>query len=235
MGLDFLRERRFVQEEMDNFDLSGSELEATLLGLSTINKYLGNTKTVVKALQPIILASTEPLRIIDLGCGGADLLNDLASFALSKNKEVKFIGIDGNANIINYAKEKSKEKKSISFLVADILSDEFILPKCDVLISSHFMYHFPDLEFIQFLNKSRSNISQKIIISELQRSVLSYVGFWILASIFRFPSMIKNDGLKAISRSFRWSELQGIFNKSRVGSVEIRWKWAFRYLCVVSI
>jgi len=207
MQLDFLKSRSFVKEDMDDFALEGEELISTISGLSTINKFLGNSDAILGVLKPIIQHSDSSLTIIDLGCGGADILLEIAAYADKLNKEIYLTGIDGNPNIINLAKENNKAYPNLQFLDADIIDPNFSLPKCDILISTHFMYHFTDQQLITFLSKHSKNIQSKIIFSELQRSVFSYLGFQILSFLLRFPKMIHSDGLKAICRSFRKREL----------------------------
>jgi len=235
MQLDFLKSRRFVEEDMDNFSLQGKELESTISGLSTINKYLGNTNVILNALKPLIQFSNKPLRIVDLGCGGANILRAIANYSAEIGKEVHLTGIDGNPNIIELAKVNTQVSPTFNFIASDILHPNFVLPECDILISTHFMYHFTDQELISFLSKHADKIHYKIILSELQRSVISYRGFQMLGFILGFSKMILSDGLKAISRSFRSKELVEILNEARVGKYVIHWKWAFRYLVEVQI
>jgi len=235
MKLDFLKNRQFIAEEMDDFSLHGEELESTLSSLSKINKYLGNSSTVVNCLKPIIRQSQATLRIVDLGCGGGDLLRELAEFAIENKHELSLIGIDGNQNIISRASKKYESIPFLKFQSADILSSNFDLLECDILISSHFMYHFTDKDLINFLLKHKHSVKSKIIFSELQRSVISYRLFQLLAFCLSFPKMIMSDGLKAISRSFRKRELLRILNTVSFKRYNIQWKWAFRYLVEIDI
>ena len=233
MQLDFLKYRSFTSENMDNFSLQGEELKTTISGLSTINKYLGNSNAILKELKPLILDSKMPLKIIDLGCGGADIIREIATYSNRIEKQVHLIGMDGNPHIINLAKESFKDEKNITFVAADILDVDFNLPECDILISTHFMYHFTDQELTTFLSKHATHIKQKIIFSELHRNVFSYIGFMLIGFLFRLPKLITSDGLLAIRRSFRKKELIEILAKASVGKSFVKWKWAFRYLVIV--
>lgn len=233
--LGFLNNRQFISEEMDNFSLHGEALENTLNGLSNINRYLGNGKVMLNAIKPYIYTSNGIIRIVDLGCGGGDLLFALAKLAHNKGKEVQLIGIDGNPNIVSYLNEKNRQYPNLNFLQADILREDFKLPVCDILISTHFMYHFTDEDLIAFLAKHKSSIRDKVIISELERSKLSYVLFNLMARTLRFPRMILSDGLKAISRSFHKAELMNIIHKAGYTNFTISWKWAFRYLIEINL
>jgi len=229
-----LSQRSSEKEQMDNFNLSGIELNKTLNGLFTINKYLGNTATTLKAVKKEILKAKKPLKIIDLGCGGGDNLRAIATWCKVNNKPVELLGIDGNLHILKYAENQNNPSSVIKYLNADILNSDFVLPTCDILISSHFMYHFSDTEIVEFLKKSKNSISTKIIFSELHRSPFAYLLFKIGAVFLPFSSIVKQDGLAAIRRAFNKKELMAILEKAEFTEYQINWKWAFRYLILIT-
>ena len=235
MLLSFLNTRSDETELMDNLALSGSELHQTLNGLSTINKYLGNTNATRRAIIEQISRSDKALTIVDLGCGGGDNLRSIANWCFANKKSVQLIGIDGNENILEFARNKNQKDSPIDYLQADILSDAFTLPTCDILTSSHFMYHFSDEALIKFLHQSKSQVNNKIIFSELQRNKFAYLLFKIGGPCLPFSRMVKLDGLKAIRRAFNKSELSNILEQAGLTSYKIDRKWAFRYLTTVDL
>jgi len=168
-----LESRSRETEEMDDLNLSGEKLHQTLKGLSLINRFLGNTQTTFKLAKAEILKADHPLKTIDLGCGGGDNLRAIAAWCNRNNHPVELIGIDGNAHTLAYGRSKNTDTISIQYQQADILSPSFQIPNCDLLISSHFIYHFSDLELIRFLQQSKTRVSKKIIFSELRRVVKS--------------------------------------------------------------
>jgi 2-polyprenyl-3-methyl-5-hydroxy-6-metoxy-1,4-benzoquinol methylase len=227
--------RSSEKEQMDNFELSGVDLNKTLYRLSTINKYLGNTSSILKAVKKEVLKANKPLKIIDLGCGGGDNLRAIAKWCQTKHYAVELLGIDGNTHILKYARQLNRQNTAINYLEADILDTAFVLPTCDILISSHFMYHFSDTEIVDFFKKSKKSISTQIIFSELQRNSIAYSLFKIGAIFLPFSSIVKQDGLAAIRRAFTKTELIYILEQAEFIRYKISWKWAFRFLVLISI
>ena len=227
--------RSTEKEQMDNLDLSGDDLNKTLSGLSTINKYLGNTSTTFKAVKKEILKTNKSLKIIDLGCGGGDNLRAISNWCQANNRPIELLGIDGNNHIIQHAMQRNNKNSPIKYLQADILDVDFVLPVCDILISSHFMYHFTDIEIVSFLKKSKNSISSKIIFSELQRNSFAYILFKIGAIFMPFSSNVKQDGLAAIRRAFTKKELIAVLELAEFKEYKINWKWAFRFLILIPI
>ena len=225
-----LKFRSSEKEQMDNLTLKGKALHDTLDGLSLINRYLGNTNATFAAVKKEIINTNRPLKIIDLGCGGGDNLRAIADWSNEKKYTVDLIGIDGNAAILEYAIAKNNSIIQIDYLQADILDPAFLMPKCDLLISSHFMYHFSDEALVKFLFQAKEKVAHKIIFSELQRSAIAYNLFRLGSVFLPFSKMVKQDGLKAIRRSFKKKELESIFNKAGIENYKIQRKWVFRYL-----
>jgi 2-polyprenyl-3-methyl-5-hydroxy-6-metoxy-1,4-benzoquinol methylase len=215
---------------MDNLHLAGDELHQTLDGLSVINRYLGNTNASLQAVKKEILQAKVPLKIIDLGCGGGDNLRAIAAWAAQQGYPVTLTGIDGNANTLEYARAKNTSLIQVRYLQADILNPSFSFPACDILMSSHFMYHFSDEALIGFLRKAKERGTGKILFSELQRSTLAYLLFKIGTPFLPFSRMVKQDGLQAIRRSFTRKELISIFQRAEIKAYRIQWKWAFRWM-----
>jgi|TARA_R110000737_G_scaffold50895_2_gene71976 2-polyprenyl-3-methyl-5-hydroxy-6-metoxy-1,4-benzoquinol methylase len=223
------------KEQMDNFELSGKELNETLSGLTFINKYLGNTAATFKAVKTEIAKAHQTLKILDLGCGGGDNLRAIAKWCSINNKSIELIGLDGNAHILEYAKKLNNKSLTIKYLQADILDSTFELPKCDILISSHFMYHFSDIELVQFLKKSNNKVSTKIIFSELKRSYLAYSLFKIGSILLPFSKIVMQDGLLAIKRAFTKKEITSILHQADLIDYEIHRKWLFRFLISIPV
>lgn len=231
-----LKDRSFHTERMDDLNLAGNELQQTLKGLSIINTFLGNTSATFKAVKKIIKQHpTKTLRIIDLGCGGGDNLRRIAGWCLENEHPVTLIGIDGNQSILKYAKEKNENLIEITYKQADILNSNFELEACDILMSSHFMYHFKDDALIAFLKKAKSKVQVSIIFSDLYRSYTAYILFKYFGFLMPFHNTVKQDGLKAITRSFKKKELQKILERAILKSYSMKYKWIFRYLLVVKL
>jgi 2-polyprenyl-3-methyl-5-hydroxy-6-metoxy-1,4-benzoquinol methylase len=225
-----LEQRSTEKEQLDNLKIGGAGLAKTLDGLSIINRFLGNTNTTFAAIKPILIQAENTLTVIDLGCGGGDNLRKIANWCSKKNVRVRLIGVDGNLNILDYALSKNTSSIAVEYVQADILSSDFVLPYCDILLSSHFIYHFTDAKLVQFLKRAKTRVKHHIIFSELERNSLAYSLFKIGSLFMPFNKMIKQDGSLAIQRAFTKEELTSILIKAGFSNYEITQKWAFRLL-----
>jgi len=229
-----LGSRVYIQEEMDDFDKKGEILNTSLNNLSFINKLLGNTIITLEAVKKILRNDAHKIyHIVDLGCGGGDNLRAIEKWCSENNRAVQLTGIDGNDHILDFAKQQ--DNNSFNYKQADILDAEFEIEPCDILISSHFVYRFTDIELVDFINKSSIKVRCAILFSELQRSVIPYYVFKFFGKLMPFNSMTVGDGLKAIRSSFKRKELRNILEQVQVKSFHLKWKWAFRYLVVIKL
>src|SRR6185503_7843316 len=96
-------------EIMDDLNCKGEIVNQTLRELEFINRTLGGNQITVTGIKSLINENAPaPLEIIDLGCGGGDMLTLLAKEFSKKNLKANFLGIDANANIIDYAKSNTQ-------------------------------------------------------------------------------------------------------------------------------
>lgn len=87
-------------------------------------------------------------KILDIGCGTADILNFLPSY-------VEYYGFDLNSDYIEYAKKIFGNRGN--FLCAnvnDIRTDSF--PQMNIILATAILHHLDDDEVITLLSKAKS-------------------------------------------------------------------------------
>lgn len=221
-------------ELMDDFSIGGDLLRDTLDKLDKINKWLGGNQVTLSGIKKIIKAypKEKPISILDLGCGSGDMLRQVAAFGKKEGYTFKLIGIDANAEAINYAKELSTDYKEISFLKIDIFSDEFKELEYDVVLTTLFLHHFKEDQLVELLKQVLDKSCVGIVVNDLHRHSLAYYLFKLLGLVIK-NDMVKQDGLTSILRGFKRSDLEEISKKLNVKS-QIQWKWAFRYQWIIN-
>jgi 2-polyprenyl-3-methyl-5-hydroxy-6-metoxy-1,4-benzoquinol methylase len=142
----------------------------------------------------------------------------------------RITGIDGNAHALIYAKKKTRGFPEIDFLPEDIQDSAFTIQPCDILISSHFIYHFSDEALVQFLNKNLPAVSTAVILSELTRSRLALFLFKYGRFLLPISKLAKADGILAIKRSLTENEWLSILKQAGIGSYRIECVPFFRIL-----
>lgn len=221
-------------ELMDDFNCTGPVVEQTLRELEVINRLLGGNKVTVSGVWALAESGNrEPLSILELGCGGGDMLQLLDGQFKRENRAATFIGIDANPNIIAYASKHAEHRPTISFAAMNIFSPECKKIDCDIAIATLFLHHFDDQQLVETLSHLNKKTKLGIVINDLHRHPLAYYSIKILTQFFSKSEMVKNDGPLSVLRGFSRKEWQSILKKAGIKNYSLRWKWAFRWQIIV--
>jgi 2-polyprenyl-3-methyl-5-hydroxy-6-metoxy-1,4-benzoquinol methylase len=225
------KQRSTQEEMMDDFSLPHEIIDPIMDELEVVNKILGGYAVFFDAFQKIGLK--DGMIISDWGCGGGDSLRVIAKWARKRNLKIKFIGVDATATAIEYAKQKSVDFPEISYILADVMSDQLLPNQFDIVISSLFTHHFVDTDWIQLIQKMSSCASQYVIVNDLHRHWFAYYSIGILTSLFSKSDMVKHDSKVSVLRSFKRIELENLLQQGKIKHFTIKWMWAFRWqVCI---
>ena len=227
------KQRSDATEIMDDFSISGKILHKTLDTLANINKWLGGNKVTLYGLKKVIKNHPKnvPITIIDLGCGGGDILRKVSKYGKKEGYIFKLVGVDANKDAVDYARELSKDYPEISFVACDIFSDAFEALQYDVVLTTLFLHHFKEDQIISMLSSLINKAKSGIVVNDLHRHPMAYYLFKLVCVTIK-NTMIIEDGLTSILRGFKRDELENFSKKLQV-TPQIKWKWAFRYQWII--
>jgi 2-polyprenyl-3-methyl-5-hydroxy-6-metoxy-1,4-benzoquinol methylase len=229
-------QRSFEKELMDDLQCSGEELEQTLKELNTINKWLGGNKVTTGGLKQIFKAyPQEEYSIVDIGCGGGDMMRVMHDWARNGQSKVNIEGIDANPNIIELAKVRLGDLENMTLTVQNIFSPDFLVRKVDITTCTLFTHHFTDSELVQLLKglKTKSNLA--IIINDLHRNPIAYHSIKLLTKLFSKSPMVQNDGPLSVLRAFARADWERIFEEADIRDFQLSWHWAFRWQVIILV
>ena len=114
------------EEIMDDLDYNGPILHDALDKLAKINQWLGGNQVTINGLKKALknCDKSKPITIIDLGCGGGDILREVSRFGKQNGYHFNLIGIDANAHTVNYAASLSTDYDNIEYRVSNFLEDK---------------------------------------------------------------------------------------------------------------
>ncbi|WP_298893754.1 methyltransferase domain-containing protein [uncultured Psychroserpens sp.] len=221
--------RSDAEEIMDDLDYNGPILHDALDKLAKINQWLGGNKVTLNGLKKALknYPKEKPITIIDLGCGGGDMLRAVSQFGKRNGYNFQLLGIDANHHTIDYAKTSSKAYKNIEFKAIDIFSENFKQLNYDLVLTTLFLHHFKEDELVSFLKPVLVKAKLGIVVNDLHRHKLAYYLFKLLCLTIKNKTIIK-DGLTSVLRGFKRQELIHISQQLHA-NYQIEWKWAFRF------
>lgn len=166
-----------------------------------VQKYsLGPTRREVKKIILPLLEENKELKILDIGCGTGQLINEISELY----NDVNYLGIDVAENMIEIAR-KSNKNKNIKFKNSSIESFESN-EKYDIIICTHAFPYFPNKqEMIKKMAELCNEKGQVIIVNSSTNSLKDLIiNFFLKAttskarylSIDEMKELFKNAKLK---------------------------------------
>ncbi len=197
--LDFTR-RAHLSEWMDE-PCNYATFRDCLIDLEKLNRTVMAYRPTERWLQQFVNVHTAPLHIVDVGCGGGDMLRRIERWARSISLPVTLTGIDLNPFAAQAAREFSGKESRITWITGDAFSFQPLVP-IDLVVSSLFTHHLPDDEIPRFLLWMDRVAARGWFINDLHRQRLPYYGFKVLAWTMRWHSFVRHDGPLSFRRSF---------------------------------
>ena len=233
----FDKKSRSTQSEiMDSLDFKGAEMQNVLKDLKTVNKWLGGNKITIDGIKKLLKnqPKSQEIILLDIGCGDGESLRKCSDFGIKNGYNFKCIGIDFNQNIIDYAQQRSKEYPNLEFRKVDVISEENLIPNCDIALFTLFLHHLSNQEIEDLLRSALTKCRLGLIINDLHRSKQAFNLFQIASKILLRTKIARHDGLVSIARGFRKHEIQKISEQIRDQKSTIIWKWAYRYQWILN-
>jgi ubiquinone/menaquinone biosynthesis C-methylase UbiE len=225
-------QRTLIPEKMDQPDVAENEIHQALKELEIINKTLGGYHVIFDALKKIDWKNKE-CKILDLGCGGGDMLRAIARWARKNNKKVRLVGVDMNPVMTNYAIEHSKQYPEISFITRNIFDDELLQEKADITMNSLFCHHFTHEELVFLMQRMDKLSSQAIIINDLHRNWFAYYSIKVITRIFSKSYLVKYDAPVSVARGLSRNEWLNVISEAKLINYKIKWMWAWRWQIII--
>lgn len=227
-------QRSDEKELMDDLACSGEVLEQTLCELKIINRWLGGNYVTISGVRQLFKSHPLPTyTIIDVGCGGGDMLRMMDDWAADEGFNVGFLGVDANPNIIELARQRLQDLPKIKLITQNVFDPAFGLGKVDIITCTLFMHHFSDLELVSLLGVFRQKARIGIVINDLHRHAVAYHSIRILTGLFSKSPMVHNDAKLSVLRSFSRVDWEQILKNAGIKDFKITWNWAFRWQVLI--
>jgi SAM-dependent methyltransferase len=223
--------RAHLSEWMDE-SCTYEEFRDCLKDLGQVNRFTLAYRPTLHWLEKVTSSTKGPLHVVDVGCGGGDMLRAIEAWARRKRIDLHLTGVDLNPHAARGAAEFTGKGSSIEWRTSDAFSLDHAKP-IDFVISSLFTHHLPDREIIAFLRWMEHISVRGWFVNDLHRGRLPYFGFMVMAKAMRWHRFVQHDGPISVLRSFQESDWVAYLNQADInrGLVSIDSYWPSR-LCL---
>ncbi|MDR3635284.1 MAG: methyltransferase domain-containing protein [Isosphaeraceae bacterium] len=223
------RDRR--PELMDQPGLDEREHARALAGLRRINRLSRTVDALWGKIGRLLPdPSGEPLRVLDLACGGGDNAIALARRAHREGRSMVVEGCDMSAVAVACA-QSSAARGDISarFFIHDVLRDP--LPGVyDVVTCSLFLHHLDEGNAATLFRHMAAAARRLVLVDDLVRSRAGYLLAWFGCRLLSRSPVVHYDGPVSVAAAFRPAEAADLAARAGLRDVSITRHWPQRFL-----
>ncbi len=223
-----------TQEWMDDFSITDARLTRALRDLRWTNRLLGGYAATNAVLDPLFRRH-DHLRVLDVGCGGGDYLVRFARRGAQFGCVTELIGVDANPVTVGHAQAYLDAQLSptlrsqVRVEIEDALNLPYDDESVDIVHAALFLHHFHGEAAVRLLAEMQRIARRGLLVNDLHRHPLAYVGIWLLSRGLRMAPMVQHDGPISVRRGFWRDDLRSLGRRAQLPSPTIRWHWAFRW------
>jgi SAM-dependent methyltransferase len=194
--------RRRGFEHLDNPDTAPELRERSLRDVGRSNTLLGGTRAVVAELSRLLPTLDQHATLLDVGSGLADIPAHAVERARRRGLTLSTFAVDEAESLLHASRTR---------VHAGVCADARQLPfsdgSVDVVTCSQVLHHFPDEEIPGVLRELQRVARRYVVVSDLRRSWVAAVGFWVVSWPLGFHPVTRHDGFTSVLRGFTAGEL----------------------------
>ncbi|MEA5390525.1 methyltransferase domain-containing protein [Cyanobium gracile UHCC 0139] len=217
---------------MDQDGIDAAAHEQALQGLRRINAISGAVGCLFTPVQALAdaLGRGQPLRILDVACGGGDNTIALAERCRRNGLAVQVDGCDRSEQAVAMAsRHGAGTSVGSTFFQADVLVDP--LPAdYDVMVCSLFLHHLEEADAVELLRRLGQSCRHLLLVNDLIRSPLGYGLAWVGCRLLSRSPIVHFDGPVSVQVAFRMDEVGDLAARAGLGGARLRHHWPERFL-----
>jgi ubiquinone/menaquinone biosynthesis C-methylase UbiE len=192
------------------------ELADNLRDLRRSNRLLGGARQSRLAIEQLV-GRDEPLTLIDVGTGGADIPMMLLADAARTGRQMHVTAIDERSEVIEaarIARPGIDRVAGLEFVVGDGRSLPYPDSAFDVAHSSLVVHHLDPVDAVAFLREMARISRRGVVVNDLVRGRLYLLGAWLLSHLVSGNRLYRNDAPLSVRRAYSRAELRGLCDEA---------------------
>jgi ubiquinone/menaquinone biosynthesis C-methylase UbiE len=197
-------------------------LVGNLRDLRRINRWLGGVALTSAAIDALAAHRTG-LSILDVGTGGADIPIALIGNARTRDRNLDVVGLDSRAEVLAAAALADRavtETDGLTLQVGDGRSLPYPDDSFDLVHASLVLHHLDGDDGVALLREMARVGRLGIIVNDLHRSRLGWVGAWLIGHLLTRNRYTRHDAPLSVRRAYRVDEAEALVR--RVGLAPVR-------------
>ena len=230
MILPDLDARRRQSELMDAPSLAPARRAHALKALARVNALSGVAQRVwTEILELQNAGAPATLRVLDIACGGGDVVVSLARRAARSGLDLEAHGCDVSPPALEVAR-KNAERAGIQaqFFELDALRDE-IPQDYDLVCCSLFLHHLDEQDAIALLGAMAEGARRAVLVQDLRRTVTGYLLALGVLRVISRSQVAHVDGPRSVEGAFSLEEARELARRAGLDGVRVEACWPQRF------
>ncbi len=215
---------------MDDPDLDRAEHALALQGLARINQVTCSTRMLWRSLLSLSQETQQPLSVLDVACGGGDVLLTLAKKGQAAGCNMKWIACDLSPTAIEMtARQFEAAQFPVETYLHNALDPNSHL-QADVVFCSLFLHHLSEEHAVELLKSMASRARRLVLVSDLRRSGWGYQLAWWGTRLLSRSKIVHVDGPRSVEAAFTEQEVQSLAQQAGLKNATLTRFWPERFL-----
>jgi ubiquinone/menaquinone biosynthesis C-methylase UbiE len=207
---------------MDHLDAAPGELTRSLTDIARLNR-IGARRTIQRHVAPFFARRRpgQPLRILDVGTGAADIPLAVARWARRHGHRVQIVALDVHPTILDYAARAVAGTPEVHIVAGNALEAPIRPGSVDVALCSLVLHHLPEEAVAALFRRLAELVRLGFVVSDFRREWLAWVAVWLVTRALSSNRMTRHDGPLSVRRAYTPTELAHL--ATRAGLPDMRW------------
>lgn len=224
------KERVTESEWMDGENFDAGLAERSFRFIEMINRFFGGIRIVRQFITDQADGGT--IKVLDIGSGSCDIPLAVSRWAEGKGIPVHFTCIEKSETVVEIARRRLRRAGDPPLkLIRQDIFDHRPAEPYHCAVGSMFFHHLDEEQILRLVRHLRTVVKRSLLINDLRRSPLGYLGCMLLAR--GFPPDVRHDALLSIRKGFKEIEMRELLQRLGDVSVEVSATRFFRMQAVV--
>ena len=206
-----------ASEHLDGPLTDQGMLAGNLRDLRRINRLLGGVDLSRRAIDSLLGTRRAPIRVLDIGTGGADIPVALLASWRRRGVEARVTGIDSRHEVLQAAiaeRPLLRRIAELELVEADGLALPYADGSFDVAHASLLLHHLEPPQAEILIHEMARVASNGIVVNDLARGPLAWLGAWLLVHVATRNRFTRHDAPLSVRRSYTLSEARALVGRA---------------------
>jgi ubiquinone/menaquinone biosynthesis C-methylase UbiE len=229
-------ERINEEELLDAGAGTDEDVRESLLDIRRINRLLGGTRVVLKALESLLdEVAAAKLSLLDVGTGSADIPSTVARMCRARGISPQLVAVDLSERNLRVARRDIGISPDVDLVRADAFFLPFKPRSFDVVTASLFLHHFSDDDVVRLLAEFAGIAKRAVVINDLVRNLVPYYFIRLTGPLIVKSFLSRYDGPLSVLRGFTAGELLRLGERAGLSRLSVRRMFPYRLSLVADV